>query len=110
VRIFGIEFSEPEQAPSAAELLSAFPGPPGLYLHIPFCRTLCPFCPYNKVRHRPDLAAAYFEALGREISLYLAVEPGPFPSLYVGGGTPTLCLDELDRVLDGIAVAGERAI
>jgi menaquinone C8-methyltransferase len=109
-RLYGITFDPPAVTPRPDEIVAAFPSTPGLYLHIPFCRTLCPFCPYNKVRHRPDLAAAYFEALGRELAAYVAVEPGPFPSLYVGGGTPTLCLDELDRVLDGIPVAGERAI
>ena len=26
---------------------------PGLYLHVPFCRNLCPYCPYNRVRFDP---------------------------------------------------------
>ena len=28
----------------------------GLYLHIPFCRQICPYCPYNKEIYRPELA------------------------------------------------------
>jgi menaquinone C8-methyltransferase len=109
-RLYGIAFERPAVPPRPDEIVAAFPSTPGLYLHVPFCRTICPFCPYNKVRHRPDLAAAYFEALGRELSAYLAVESGPFPSLYVGGGTPTLCLAELQPVLERITVTGERAV
>jgi menaquinone C8-methyltransferase len=109
-RLYGIAFDTPTSPPDPGEIVDSFPSPPGLYVHIPFCRTICPFCPYNTVRHRMDLAADYFDALNREVAAYLAVEPGPFPSLYIGGGTPTLCLDELDRVIGGIPVTGERAI
>ena len=83
---------------------------PGLYLHVPFCRTICPFCPYNKVPYRARPASDYLEDLDREASMYLAVQPGPFPSLYVGGGTPTLCLDGMDGLLERLPVTGERAI
>ena len=38
------------------------------------------------------------------------MQPGPFPSLYVGGGTPTLCLDEMEGLLRRLPIAGERAI
>ena len=34
-----------------------------LYVHIPFCRSLCPYCPYNKIRYEPTLAARYRHAL-----------------------------------------------
>ncbi len=45
-----------------------FAAPPGLYVHIPFCRPICPFCPYNKVPYVPGVAARYVSALGREAS------------------------------------------
>jgi len=91
-------------------VIGVFPATPGVYLHVPFCRTICPFCPYNKVGYRADLAADYFSALEREASLYLSAHPGPFTSLYVGGGTPTLCLAELEGLLGRLPVTGERAI
>lgn len=109
-RLGGVRFTEPGPDLTARRIVDAFPGVPGLYLHVPFCRTLCPFCPYNKVPYRPDLATDYFEHLDRELSLYLQALPGGFPSLYVGGGTPTLCLDELEPPLARLDVAGERAI
>jgi coproporphyrinogen III oxidase-like Fe-S oxidoreductase len=110
LRRFGITFAEPDPPPTPEEVARAFPAVPGLYLHVPFCSTLCPFCPYNKVRHRDDLAAAYLRRLEREADRYLGALPGPFPSLYVGGGTPTLCLDGMARLLGRLPVTGERAI
>ncbi len=71
-----------------------------LYVHIPFCRSLCPFCPYNRVPYREDLRAPYLGALLAEADAYRsrlgAVEIG---SVYIGGGTPTTMLDELGALL-----------
>ncbi|MDY0019774.1 MAG: radical SAM protein [Anaerolineae bacterium] len=83
---------------------------PGLYIHVPFCSSLCPFCPYNKVLYQKDRAQRYFAALTRELEAYLAHIEGAFSSVYIGGGTPTLCLDELAACLERIPVQGERAI
>jgi coproporphyrinogen III oxidase-like Fe-S oxidoreductase len=94
----------------AVAVVAALPTRPGLYLHVPFCEWLCPFCPYNKVPYRPQRAASYFTALRRELDGYLAAGAGPFTSVYVGGGTPTLCLDHLEQILPGLPVEGERAI
>ena len=109
-RRFGVRFEEPDPVPSPELVMGAYKAAPGLYLHIPFCRAICPFCPYNKVPYRADLAVEYLRHLEREASMYLAVQSGPFPSLYVGGGTPTLCLDEMEVLLERLPVAGERAI
>jgi coproporphyrinogen III oxidase-like Fe-S oxidoreductase len=43
----------------------------GLYVHIPFCRSLCSFCPYCKVMYDEDLAQRYKTALLGEIELYI---------------------------------------
>ena len=71
-----------------------------LYLHIPFCRNLCPYCPYNRVRYDETLAASYLAAVLAEIDLYYEqlgqIEIG---SVYIGGGTPTTMLDELALIL-----------
>lgn len=69
-----------------------------LYVHIPFCRTLCPFCSFHRVMFRKDKSDLYFEALRSEIRLYreLGFE---FSEVYVGGGTPTVDLDQLAATL-----------
>lgn len=108
LHLWGIAFE-----PSDAELqpdvvMAAFPQRPGLYVHVPFCSRLCPFCPYNKVPFTPRSAAGYLEAMHSELDRYLAVAEG-FTSLYVGGGTPTLCLGSLG-FLTQVPVDRERAM
>jgi oxygen-independent coproporphyrinogen-3 oxidase len=95
--------------PSADEVVASFAGPFGLYLHIPFCRSICPYCPYNKVLYRAETVPPYFDALREELRAYDAPRRR-FTSLYVGGGTPSLCLPELGRVVAGLDVEHERAI
>ena len=98
----------------AAEVVGSFDGPVGAYVHVPFCERICPFCPYNKVLAEDSLARRYFAALHREIDWYVtaqgAANRGPFTSLYIGGGTPTLYPDDLAEVIRRIPVSGERAV
>ncbi|MBP1706823.1 MAG: oxygen-independent coproporphyrinogen oxidase, partial [Chloroflexi bacterium] len=42
----------------------------GLYLHIPFCRQICPYCPYNKEIYKPEAAESYSRAILKEIDFY----------------------------------------
>ena len=97
-----------------AEVVGSFDGLVGAYVHVPFCESVCPFCPYNKVLSEKGLARRYFAALRREVEWYVgeqeAVRGTPFTSLYVGGGTPTLYPDELADVVARIPVSGERAV
>lgn len=76
----------------------------GLYVHIPFCRSLCSFCPYCKVLYDSKKASLYKDALLREISLVCAnmTHPKQVTSLYFGGGTPALLVDELGEIIDEI--------
>ena len=70
-----------------------------LYLHIPFCEALCPYCSFHRVTFSEPLTRRYFQALRREIKLYH--EKGyQFEGIYVGGGTPTVLIDELAETLD----------
>ena len=39
----------------------------GLYVHIPFCKSICNFCPYCKVRYSKELCDRYIDALLQEI-------------------------------------------
>lgn len=66
----------------------------GLYLHIPFCRQICPYCPYNKELFCAAVAERYADAVLHEIDRYAAiVGRRPITSFYIGGGTPTTMLD-----------------
>lgn len=76
----------------------------GLYVHVPFCRSLCAFCPYCKVGYDEALAARYVEALLREIELVAGL-PGPrkkATSLYFGGGTPALVAEHIGRIVSAL--------
>jgi len=65
-----------------------------LYLHIPFCVVLCPFCSFHRVEFQQDRAEQYFRALQKEIRI--ATDAGyRFDEMYIGGGTPTVLPDKL---------------
>lgn len=72
----------------------------GLYLHVPFCRTLCPFCPYNRVRYSTELYTQFETAVCRELDHYLPILKGRrITSFYIGGGTPTVDPEGLVRLI-----------
>lgn len=74
----------------------------GLYLHIPFCRQICPYCPYNKEIYHPEVAERYAAAVKKEIDTYSRlIGDRPVTSFYIGGGTPTTMLySGLDEILE----------
>ncbi len=73
-------------------------GPCLLYLHVPFCEKLCPYCSFHRVSYDEALCREYFGALRKEISLYR--DRGfTFEGIYAGGGTPTVLVDELAETL-----------
>jgi coproporphyrinogen III oxidase-like Fe-S oxidoreductase len=76
----------------------------GLYLHIPFCHQICPYCPYNKEIYHPEAAERYTQAVKKEIELDSElIGNKPITSFYIGGGTPTTMLySGLDKILDHI--------
>lgn len=78
--------------------VSIRPVPPNhkvaLYLHIPFCESLCTYCTFHRELFSEPLARAYFAALRRDIEL-AATEGWQFNQVYIGGGTPTVLIDEL---------------
>jgi coproporphyrinogen III oxidase-like Fe-S oxidoreductase len=70
-----------------------------LYVHVPFCESLCPYCSFNRFVFQEQRTRAYFTQLREE--LRMAADLGyHFPSMYVGGGTPTILIDELIETLD----------
>jgi coproporphyrinogen III oxidase-like Fe-S oxidoreductase len=70
-----------------------------LYIHIPFCRTLCPFCCFNRYLLDEVKARRYFANLKREVELYIE-RSFRFSDFYFGGGTPTVLMDELLSFID----------
>ena len=74
------------------------PAPPeGLYVHMPFCVSVCPYCDFVVVggaaaRGPTALVDQLVDALHVELSLRADRQPGdgPLTSVYIGGGTPSL--------------------
>src|SRR3990172_10699415 len=61
----------------------------GLYVHVPFCEALCPYCDFAVNLATEARRSRYVDLLLTEISL--RGRPGdPFDTLYFGGGTPSL--------------------
>ena len=79
--------------------------PLSLYVHIPFCESLCYYCACNKIiTKHPERAEVYLRYLSREIDLHTAhCGVGQHVSqLHFGGGTPTFLTDDGLRELMGM--------
>ena len=76
----------------------------GLYVHIPFCKELCGFCPYCKVQYDRAVCDRYLDRLIQEIHLVGGQLLGRkrVTSLYFGGGTPALAAGRLKEVMEAI--------
>lgn len=63
-----------------------------LYLHLPFCESLCTYCGCNKkITTNHSVEEEYLKAILQEFEMYLSVleEPPIIRELHLGGGTPT---------------------
>ena len=76
----------------------------GLYVHIPFCSSICNFCPYCKVKYDKNECDRYIDALIREIHFVGNQYTGKktVTSLYFGGGTPALAVDRIGEIINAI--------
>jgi len=86
-----------------------------LYIHIPFCRSKCPYCPYNRIDYDEHLVGPYTRAVSSEIEQYfLRLGKIKISSIYIGGGTPTTLIDELGVIIRSIgekfAISGDICI
>lgn len=74
----------------------------GLYVHVPFCTSVCPYCDFAVTIAGAERRAAWLEGVLREAEL--ADWPGPaFGTVYLGGGTPSsLGPDQLERLVGGL--------
>jgi oxygen-independent coproporphyrinogen-3 oxidase len=66
-----------------------------LYVHIPFCHSICPFCAFAVHGHRADLRQGYLDALRRELERVATLHgaDADIESIYIGGGTPSTLTD-----------------
>ncbi len=97
------------QRASGAGLHGGLAAPWSVYVHIPFCESVCYYCACHKiVTRRHERAAAYLDSLEAEIALVTAqLGPGHRVSqLHLGGGTPTFFSDEeLTRLMASLRSA-----
>jgi oxygen-independent coproporphyrinogen III oxidase len=84
----------------------------GVYVHLPFCSYLCPYCDFAKWPLRPSAARRYLDALFREIE---SRPEEPAATIYLGGGTPNAydaptIVQLLVRIRERFPGAGEISI
>src|SRR4030043_112167 len=82
------------------------PKPAGLnlYIHLPFCRSICHFCPYVKIPFDIEMSGAYQKAILQEMDGYRRIWGDiNIESVYFGGGTPSLTPEIVERTLSWIA-------
>jgi oxygen-independent coproporphyrinogen-3 oxidase len=85
----------------------------GVYVHIPFCERVCPYCDFAVVAApelEEELETRYVSAILRELDTRREVYAGrSLASLYLGGGTPSrLTPDSIARIVDAVRAAFER--
>jgi oxygen-independent coproporphyrinogen III oxidase len=78
-----------------------------VYVHVPFCRSLCTYCGCNNRITQKPVGMPYVETVLREWELYRRrldrARAVPLSELHLGGGTPTfLSAEELERLITGI--------
>ena len=64
----------------------------GLYIHIPFCRSKCPYCDFYSMKYDENIAQNYVDRLKKEFENYRGTE---FDTVYFGGGTPSILPPEM---------------
>ena len=74
-----------------------------IYIHIPFCKSICSYCDFCKFLYNEKWVGAYLTALKREIKdRYMDDD---ITTIYIGGGTPSaLSCDEIKRLMEIISV------
>jgi oxygen-independent coproporphyrinogen III oxidase len=74
---------------------------PGLYIHIPFCKSKCPYCNFYSVTSF-TMIDEFLNALFREMEMYREAFTR-FDTVYIGGGTPSLlAIEHFDSILSNI--------
>jgi len=74
-----------------------------LYIHIPFCPKLCPYCCFYVEEGSRNKNTAFVEAILAELDSHMERRPVAPRTVYLGGGTPTaLLMDQLELLFTGL--------
>lgn len=91
---FDLEEQKVADPLSVLPLVEPGSGKRALYIHVPFCETICSFCPFTRGEfEREDELDRYMRALLREMELkhaYRGFQAAPIDCIYIGGGTPSV--------------------
>lgn len=86
-------------------------GPLGLYIHIPWCLTRCPYCAFFALPFKRDDFEHYLDVLNQEKQLYLPQIKRPLTSVYFGGGTPSLLsASQINDILSDLPLSDDAEI
>jgi oxygen-independent coproporphyrinogen-3 oxidase len=78
---------------------------PGLYLHIPFCSAICPYCDFAVLTGGPERRERFAQHLIREIGMWPSESFQEMDTVYFGGGTPSaLSSEQLARIVEPLPV------
>ncbi|CBL46633.1 Oxygen-independent coproporphyrinogen III oxidase [gamma proteobacterium HdN1] len=94
---FHADFTEQDYREAAARSNLAPAKPLSVYIHIPFCKSLCYYCACNKIiTQKTHRAVEYLDYLKREIALSAPLfdRSRKLTQLHLGGGTPTYLTGE----------------
>ena len=91
---------------TSRSILSHSPGL-GLYVHVPFCKTKCPYCDFNTYQGIESQMGSYLEAATSELRLWgQSLEHPPVRTVFFGGGTPSYLPDgDIAAILEAAANA-----
>ncbi len=79
--------------------------PLGIYLHVPFCTHICPYCDFNTYAGQSERIPRYVTAMRRDLDTQAdRLGRRPAASIFFGGGTPSLLsADQVGSLVDGVA-------
>lgn len=78
----------------------------GLYIHIPFCSTICSYCDFFIFKNKENKLDKYLDYLHKEIDLFVSFNGNEekIDSIFIGGGTPSLLSPEqLDSLISKLS-------
>ena len=74
-----------------------------LYIHIPFCSSICSYCDFCKMYYNEQLVDKYLDSLEKEVNTYYKEDV--MDTIYIGGGTPSsLSIKQLERLFEILEV------
>ncbi len=80
--------------------------PQSIYIHLPFCKTKCPYCDFASYANKDDRKLVYIQALVREIETRCSkwnIQEQPIETIFFGGGTPSVhTKEELEMIFKAL--------